>query len=96
MCTIAHTPRLPEHCIEYVRVLRWPQDKPFGGMYFKIYFIIRVTFLYMVRAIPHSKTVINFLGASNVYQKGLANVCHIICKCLKPSKHFSKKNEINL
>ncbi|CAH1784961.1 unnamed protein product [Owenia fusiformis] len=30
MCTIASTPRLPEHCIEYVRVLLWPQDKPFG------------------------------------------------------------------
>ena len=33
MCTIAHTPRLPEHCIEYVRVLLWPQEHPFGGEY---------------------------------------------------------------
>lgn len=31
MCTIAHTPRLPEHCIEYVKVLLWPQEKPFGA-----------------------------------------------------------------
>ena len=30
MCTIAHTPRLPEHCIEYAKVLLWPQEKPFG------------------------------------------------------------------
>jgi len=30
MCTIAHTPRLPEHCIEYARVLLWPKEKPFG------------------------------------------------------------------
>ena len=30
MCTIAHTPRLPEHCIEYVKLFVWPQDKPFG------------------------------------------------------------------
>ncbi|XP_016104102.1 NEDD8-activating enzyme E1 catalytic subunit-like [Sinocyclocheilus grahami] len=30
MCTIASMPRLPEHCIEYVRVLQWPKDKPFG------------------------------------------------------------------
>lgn len=30
LCTIAHTPRLPEHCIEYVRVLLWPKDEPFG------------------------------------------------------------------
>ncbi|XP_033102908.1 NEDD8-activating enzyme E1 catalytic subunit-like [Anneissia japonica] len=32
MCTIAHTPRLPEHCIEYVKVLLWPQEKPFEGV----------------------------------------------------------------
>nr|XP_054752305.1 NEDD8-activating enzyme E1 catalytic subunit-like [Lytechinus pictus] len=31
MCTIAHTPRLPEHCIEYAKVLLWPQEEPFGG-----------------------------------------------------------------
>jgi len=30
LCTIATTPRLPEHCIEYVRIMLWPQDKPFG------------------------------------------------------------------
>ena len=30
LCTIAHTPRLPEHCIEYSRVLLWPKEKPFG------------------------------------------------------------------
>ncbi|XP_071228377.1 NEDD8-activating enzyme E1 catalytic subunit-like isoform X6 [Salvelinus alpinus] len=30
MCTIASMPRLPEHCVEYVRMLQWPKDKPFG------------------------------------------------------------------
>ncbi|XP_063797136.1 NEDD8-activating enzyme E1 catalytic subunit isoform X1 [Pseudophryne corroboree] len=30
MCTIASMPRLPEHCIEYVRILQWPKDQPFG------------------------------------------------------------------
>ncbi|XP_023236391.1 NEDD8-activating enzyme E1 catalytic subunit-like [Centruroides sculpturatus] len=30
LCTIAHTPRLPEHCIEYVRVLLWSKEYPFG------------------------------------------------------------------
>uniref|UniRef100_A0A8C7SW01 NEDD8-activating enzyme E1 catalytic subunit n=1 Tax=Oncorhynchus mykiss TaxID=8022 RepID=A0A8C7SW01_ONCMY len=31
MCTIASMPRLPEHCVEYVRMLQWPKDEPFGG-----------------------------------------------------------------
>uniref|UniRef100_A0A8C7AAQ3 NEDD8-activating enzyme E1 catalytic subunit n=1 Tax=Neovison vison TaxID=452646 RepID=A0A8C7AAQ3_NEOVI len=26
MCTIAFMPRLPEHCIEYVRILQWPKE----------------------------------------------------------------------
>lgn len=30
MCTIATMPRLPEHCIEYVRILQWPKEMPFG------------------------------------------------------------------
>uniref|UniRef100_A0A671V6G2 NEDD8-activating enzyme E1 catalytic subunit n=1 Tax=Sparus aurata TaxID=8175 RepID=A0A671V6G2_SPAAU len=30
MCTIASMPRLPEHCIEYARMLLWPKEKPFG------------------------------------------------------------------
>ncbi|XP_041080419.1 NEDD8-activating enzyme E1 catalytic subunit isoform X2 [Polyodon spathula] len=30
MCTIASMPRLPEHCIEYVRILQWPKENPFG------------------------------------------------------------------
>ncbi|XP_074861674.1 NEDD8-activating enzyme E1 catalytic subunit isoform X3 [Carettochelys insculpta] len=30
MCTIASMPRLPEHCIEYVRILQWPKEHPFG------------------------------------------------------------------
>ena len=25
LCTIAHTPRLPEHCVEYVKILLWPK-----------------------------------------------------------------------
>uniref|UniRef100_T2M8Z7 NEDD8-activating enzyme E1 catalytic subunit n=1 Tax=Hydra vulgaris TaxID=6087 RepID=T2M8Z7_HYDVU len=32
MCTIAETPRLPEHCIEYVRTLLWGNEKPFGDV----------------------------------------------------------------
>ncbi|CAJ0954997.1 unnamed protein product, partial [Mesorhabditis belari] len=31
MCTIAHTPRLPEHCVEYVKAIEWPKEKPFDG-----------------------------------------------------------------
>uniref|UniRef100_M4APQ4 NEDD8-activating enzyme E1 catalytic subunit n=1 Tax=Xiphophorus maculatus TaxID=8083 RepID=M4APQ4_XIPMA len=31
MCTIATMPRLPEHCVEYARILQWPKERPFGG-----------------------------------------------------------------
>lgn len=29
LCTLANTPRLPEHCIEYVRVIQWEKENPF-------------------------------------------------------------------
>jgi len=29
ICTIASTPRRAEHCIEYARLIKWDQDKPF-------------------------------------------------------------------
>ncbi|KDR23046.1 NEDD8-activating enzyme E1 catalytic subunit, partial [Zootermopsis nevadensis] len=28
LCTIANTPRLPEHCIEYVKVIQWSKENP--------------------------------------------------------------------
>jgi NEDD8-activating enzyme E1 len=30
LCTIANTPRLPEHCVEYANVVLWPRESPFG------------------------------------------------------------------
>lgn len=32
LCTIANTPRLPEHCIEYANVVLWGKLKPFGDV----------------------------------------------------------------
>lgn len=32
MCTIASMPRLPEHCVEYARMLLWPKERPFGDV----------------------------------------------------------------
>lgn len=31
LCTIANTPRLPEHCVEYAHLVLWNQKNPFGG-----------------------------------------------------------------
>lgn len=31
LCTIANKPRLPEHCIEYARIISWDKEKPFGN-----------------------------------------------------------------
>jgi ubiquitin-activating enzyme E1 C len=30
LCTIANTPRLPEHCIEYVKIILWDKENPFN------------------------------------------------------------------
>jgi ubiquitin-activating enzyme E1 C len=30
LCTIASVPRQPEHCIEWARILYWPEEAPFG------------------------------------------------------------------
>ncbi|XP_063724551.1 NEDD8-activating enzyme E1 catalytic subunit-like isoform X2 [Symsagittifera roscoffensis] len=30
LCTIAHTPRLPEHCVEFAKIMAWPEEEPFG------------------------------------------------------------------
>ena len=36
MCTIANTPRLPEHCVEYVKVVMWEKLAPFKGKFFGV------------------------------------------------------------
>lgn len=30
LCTIANTPRLPEHCIEFVKIMQWDKENPFN------------------------------------------------------------------
>lgn len=29
VCTITNTPRLPEHCVEYIKMIAWDKDSPF-------------------------------------------------------------------
>jgi len=31
LCTLAETPRLPQHCIEYIKLIVWTNEKPFGA-----------------------------------------------------------------
>jgi len=43
-------PRLPEHCIEYARILQWPKDKPFGGkLNYSLLFDLTLTLLITLR-----------------------------------------------
>uniref|UniRef100_A0AC35TGX9 NEDD8-activating enzyme E1 catalytic subunit n=1 Tax=Rhabditophanes sp. KR3021 TaxID=114890 RepID=A0AC35TGX9_9BILA len=30
MCTLANTPRMPEHCVEYVKIKTWEDESPFN------------------------------------------------------------------
>lgn len=38
ICTIANTPRLPEHCIEWASVLEWPRVRGGAFLYFIVFF----------------------------------------------------------
>ncbi|KAG8229233.1 hypothetical protein J437_LFUL001478 [Ladona fulva] len=31
LCTLASSPRLPEHCVEYVKLISWPKYNPWGS-----------------------------------------------------------------
>jgi ubiquitin-activating enzyme E1 C len=42
ICTIANTPRLPEHCIEWASVLEWPRVQ--GGL-IQLKFLLKMTHL---------------------------------------------------
>lgn len=41
ICTIANTPRLPEHCIEWASVLQWPKLRE--GKYQDYHLLIKVS-----------------------------------------------------
>ncbi|KAI0564129.1 ubiquitin-activating enzyme E1 [Gracilaria domingensis] len=45
-CTIANTPRLPEHCIEYANVILWDKRKPFGSVKLDMDNVEHTTWLY--------------------------------------------------
>jgi ubiquitin-activating enzyme E1 C len=34
ICTIANTPRLPEHCIEWAHIIQWPKEFPSNALPF--------------------------------------------------------------
>lgn len=46
LCTIANTPRLPEHCIEYANVVLWDKLKPFGNVKLDLDSVNHTTWLY--------------------------------------------------
>ena len=64
LCTIAHTPRLPEHCVEYVRLLMWPKENPFGGLclVFVLRLSIQVVYQGFCKFYRRSKKLIIFIN----------------------------------
>ncbi|VDP86744.1 unnamed protein product [Echinostoma caproni] len=57
LCTIAHTPRLPEHCVEYIRILLWPKEQPFGVISIIAYNLWNSDFYLALTAFLKSKTL---------------------------------------
>ena len=66
-------PRLPEHCIEYVRILQWPKEQPFGGNEpnFIIWNYIKYLFVYIIHLDNYIKNtlihVYMFLSSSSSF-----------------------------
>uniref|UniRef100_A0A2K5CDQ6 NEDD8-activating enzyme E1 catalytic subunit n=1 Tax=Aotus nancymaae TaxID=37293 RepID=A0A2K5CDQ6_AOTNA len=75
MCTIASMPRLPEHCIEYVRMLQWPKEQPFGEERASQYNIRGVTYRLtqgvvkkIIPAVASTNAVIAAVCATEVFK----------------------------
>jgi ubiquitin-activating enzyme E1 C len=43
ICTIANTPRLPEHCIEWAHIIQWPKEFPSKNIFY--FFILKFIFI---------------------------------------------------
>ncbi|KAI3380566.1 hypothetical protein SNEBB_005904 [Seison nebaliae] len=109
LCTIANRPRNAEHCIEYVKLILWNKEQPFGNIELDIDDVDHLEWIenearkraesFHIKGVNShlTKTVLrNILPAIATTNSFIANVCAIECyKLLKKMDNIDNWLQIN-